>query len=49
MIPVKAVLIESTPGVKGGYINVSRSRKTSFLDVIRAIEGQTTFSLFFGG
>ncbi|MDF2039949.1 Rrf2 family transcriptional regulator [Cytobacillus oceanisediminis] len=39
---VKAGLIESTPGVKGGYSIVSRSRKTSFLDVIHAIEGHTT-------
>ncbi|MDA6130951.1 Rrf2 family transcriptional regulator, partial [Escherichia coli] len=39
---VKAGLIESTPGVKGGYSIVSHSRKTSFLDVIHAIEGHTT-------
>lgn len=39
---VKAGLIISTPGVKGGYSIVSHSRKTSFLDVIHAIEGHTT-------
>lgn len=37
----KAGLIESTPGVKGGY-KVSRSQQeVSFLDVIKAIEGDT--------
>ena len=37
----KAGLIESTPGVKGGY-KVSRSQhEVSFLDVIKAIEGDT--------
>lgn len=37
----KAGLIESTPGAKGGY-KVSRSKKEiSFLDVIKAIEGDT--------
>ncbi|WP_026582479.1 Rrf2 family transcriptional regulator [Bacillus sp. J33] len=39
---VKAGLIESTPGVKGGYSIVSHSREISFLDVIQAIEGKTT-------
>ncbi|WP_077622611.1 Rrf2 family transcriptional regulator [Sediminibacillus massiliensis] len=38
---VKAGLIESTPGVKGGYSIVNR-RQISFLDVIHAIEGQTS-------
>jgi Rrf2 family protein len=37
----KAGLIESTPGVKGGY-KISRSQdEISFLDVIHAIEGET--------
>lgn len=37
----KSGLIESTPGVKGGY-KVSRSQKEiSFLDVIKSIEGDT--------
>ncbi|WP_416150144.1 RrF2 family transcriptional regulator [Salipaludibacillus sp. HK11] len=37
----KAGLIESTPGAKGGY-KVSRTRhEISFLDVIKAIEGDT--------
>lgn len=37
----KSGLIESTPGVKGGY-KVSRSAKDiSFLDIIQAIEGNT--------
>lgn len=37
----KSGLIESTPGVKGGY-KISRSQKEiSFLDVIKAIEGDT--------
>ncbi|MGP4038526.1 Rrf2 family transcriptional regulator [Gracilibacillus sp. D59] len=39
---VKAGLIESTPGVKGGYSIVRHSREISFLDVIHAIEGETT-------
>ncbi|MFD2045036.1 Rrf2 family transcriptional regulator [Ornithinibacillus salinisoli] len=39
---VKAGLIESTPGVNGGYSIVKRSREISFLDVIHAIEGKTT-------
>lgn len=39
---VKAGLIESTPGVKGGYSIVRHSRDISFLDVIQAIEGKTT-------
>lgn len=39
---VKAGLIESAPGVNGGY-RISRKRdKLSFLDVIQAIEGSTT-------
>lgn len=37
----KSGLIESTPGVKGGY-KISRSQKDiSFLDVIKSIEGDT--------
>jgi Rrf2 family protein len=39
---VKAGLIESTPGVKGGYRLLKRQKETSFLDVIQAIEGQTS-------
>ncbi|GAE29577.1 Rrf2 family transcriptional regulator [Alkalihalobacillus hemicellulosilyticus] len=39
---VKAGLIESAPGVKGGYSLVKRSSEVSFLDVIYAIEGNTT-------
>jgi len=39
---VKAGLIESTPGVKGGYRIVRHSHDISFLDVIHAIEGKTT-------
>lgn len=39
---VKAGLIESNPGVNGGYSLVRRSHDTSFLDVIYAIEGKTT-------
>lgn len=39
---VKAGLIESNPGVNGGYSIVRRSAQVSFLDVIHAIEGQTT-------
>ena len=38
----KAALIESTPGAKGGY-KVSRTKhEISFLDVIVAIEGETS-------
>jgi Rrf2 family protein len=38
----KASLIESTPGAKGGY-KVSRTKhEISFLDVIHAIEGDTS-------
>lgn len=37
----KSGLIESTPGVKGGY-KISRAQKEiSFLDVIKSIEGDT--------
>ncbi|QTM98223.1 Rrf2 family transcriptional regulator [Sediminibacillus dalangtanensis] len=39
---VKAGLIESTPGVKGGYSIARNSSDISFLDVIQAIEGMTT-------
>lgn len=39
---VKAGLIESTPGVKGGYSILKRSTDISFLDVVYAIEGRTT-------
>lgn len=39
---VKAGLIASTPGVKGGYSIVRQSQEISFLDVIHAIEGKTT-------
>lgn len=39
---VKAGLIESTPGVKGGYSIVKHAHDISFLDVIHAIEGNTT-------
>lgn len=38
----KAGLIESTPGAKGGY-KISRTKhEVSFLDVIHAIEGETS-------
>ncbi|GGA46394.1 RrF2 family transcriptional regulator [Psychrobacillus lasiicapitis] len=38
----KAGLIESTPGAKGGY-KISRTKQEiSFLDVINAIEGDTS-------
>jgi Rrf2 family protein len=38
----KAGLIESTPGAKGGY-KISRTKHDiSFLDVIHAIEGETS-------
>ncbi|WP_404452919.1 Rrf2 family transcriptional regulator [Virgibacillus necropolis] len=40
---VKAGLIESNPGVNGGYSIVRQSHDMSFLDVIYAIEGKTTF------
>lgn len=36
---VKAGLIESTPGAKGGYRIVKRNGDISFLQVIQAIEG----------
>ncbi|GGH73158.1 Rrf2 family protein [Pullulanibacillus pueri] len=39
---VKAGLIESTPGVKGGYSIVKHAGDISFLDVIHAIEGKTS-------
>lgn len=39
---VKAGLIESTPGVNGGYSIVRHAHDISFLDVIHAIEGRTT-------
>lgn len=39
---VKAGLIESNPGVNGGYSIVRQSQAISFLDVIHAIEGKTT-------
>ena len=39
---VKAGLIESTPGVNGGYSIINHSREISFLDVIQAIEGKTS-------
>lgn len=39
---VKAGLIESNPGVHGGYSIVRHSHDISFLDVIYAIEGKTT-------
>ncbi len=41
---VKAGLIESTPGMHGGYTLTKNKADISFLDVIRAIEG--TASLF---
>lgn len=37
---VKANLIESAPGVNGGYRLMKRSKEISFLDVINAIEGE---------
>ncbi|TWT26013.1 Rrf2 family transcriptional regulator [Planomicrobium sp. CPCC 101110] len=37
----KAGLIESTPGVKGGYTLSRFQKDVSFLDVINAIEGDT--------
>ncbi|MDM5213041.1 Rrf2 family transcriptional regulator [Peribacillus sp. RS7] len=39
---VKAGLIESNPGVNGGYSIVRQSHEISFLDVIHAIEGKAT-------
>lgn len=39
---VKAGLIESNPGVNGGYSIVRHAQEISFLDVIYAIEGKTT-------
>ncbi|MFB5660460.1 RrF2 family transcriptional regulator [Alteribacillus sp. HJP-4] len=39
---VKAGLIESTPGVKGGYRITKHSTDITFLDVIYAIEGKTS-------
>lgn len=44
---VKAGLIESTPGVHGGYRLTRNQEDISFLDVIQAIEG--TASLFHCG
>lgn len=41
---VKAGMIESTPGVHGGYKLIRKKDDLSFLDVIQAIEG--TASLF---
>ncbi|HEX4205440.1 MAG TPA: Rrf2 family transcriptional regulator [Ktedonobacteraceae bacterium] len=41
---VKAGLIESTPGVNGGYMLLRDKEELSFLEVIHAIEG--TASLF---
>lgn len=37
----KSGLIESTPGVKGGYKIARKQKDISFLDVIQAIEGNT--------
>jgi Rrf2 family protein len=42
---VKAGLIESTPGVNGGYRLIRNREELSFLEVIHAIEG--TASLFY--
>jgi Rrf2 family protein len=36
---VKAGLIESTPGAKGGYALSKQTEEISFMDVINAIEG----------
>lgn len=44
---VKAGLIESTPGIHGGYRLTRNKADLSFLEVIHAIEG--TASLFQGG
>ncbi|MGG4476958.1 Rrf2 family transcriptional regulator [Bacillus altitudinis] len=38
---VKAGLIESTSGAKGGYTILKKKEDISFLDVIQAVEGQT--------
>ncbi|MGD6965592.1 RrF2 family transcriptional regulator [Rossellomorea vietnamensis] len=38
----KAGLIESTPGAKGGYKISRKNQEISFLDVINAIEGDTS-------
>src|SRR5690625_6847516 len=38
---VKAGLLESTPGVNGGYSIAGKPQNISFLDVIHAIEGKT--------
>lgn len=38
---VKAGLIESVPGAKGGYSISRRAQDISFLDVIEAVEGQS--------
>ncbi|WP_042351316.1 RrF2 family transcriptional regulator [Bacillus massiliigorillae] len=38
---VKAGLIQSNPGVNGGY-SIAKPDAISFLDIIQAIEGQTT-------
>ncbi|MFC3212453.1 RrF2 family transcriptional regulator [Planomicrobium okeanokoites] len=37
----KSGLIESTPGVKGGYKISRKQKEISFLDVIKSIEGDT--------
>src|SRR5690625_6495650 len=37
---VKAGLLESTPGVNGGYSIAGKPQNISFLDVIHAIEGK---------
>lgn len=39
---VKAGLIESTPGVNGGYKLTKNTKEISFLDVITAIEGSAS-------
>jgi len=36
---VKANLIQSTPGVNGGYVLSKKKEDISFMDVIKAIEG----------
>src|SRR5699024_6301889 len=38
---VKAGLLESTPGVNGGYSIAGKTQNISFIDVIHAIEGHT--------
>ncbi|MEM7334605.1 MAG: Rrf2 family transcriptional regulator [Chloroflexota bacterium] len=40
---VKAGLIESTPGIRGGYRLRKEKADVSFLDVIQAIEGTASF------